>query len=310
MTRVQQLNAAVDRVKAEHDKWQKDPEQTTAPSRAMLDSMMDMFECFHAGPCPVSHLRLHNAAVAFSVKFTEWDTEATGGDPQPKFWTALRELFGCRDRLKVSPPGPMRSCKSLREQKMSDPQIAFDVYGFRTSDGTTYDPESERYAGPLLTESGQLDPQKLEAEIEKPWSVIPKDWVSPRTRKALEEVGYYDESPACGKVEKTPEEYREQALKLLTGGGTVRQIADVCKMTAAEVEALADENDIPLPDFSAADDPVDPDKEREAILQAHAEGIKPDQIVNRLRGKGMNRVNLGRVKAVLQSAPATAVATK
>lgn len=309
MTRVQQLNAAVDRVRTEHDKWQKDPEQTTAPSRAMLDSMVDMFECFHAGPCPQSHLRLHNAVVAFSLKYSEWDDEATG-DPRPGFWSALRELFSNRDRLKVSPPGPMRSCKSLREQKMTDSQIAFDVYGFRTSDGTTFDPESDRYAGPLLTESGQLDPQKLEDEIEKPWSVIPKDWISPRTRKELEEVGYYDESPACGKVEKTPEEYREQALKMLTGGGTVRQIADVCKMTAAEVEALADENGIPLPDFSAADEPVDPEKEREAILKAHAEGVKPDQIVNRLRGQGMNRVNLGRVKAVIQSAATPAVAPK
>lgn len=308
MTRVQQLNGAVDRLRMEHDLWQKDPEQGTNPSHGMVEAIRDMMEAFHAGPCPMSHLKLNNAAMAFSLKVEEWEEEANG-DPRPGYWNALRELFAARERLNVKPPGSLPTCKALRhDRKMTDSQICMDYYGFRTSDGKTFDPESERYAGPLLNAYGQIDNELLEKEIEQPWSVIPKDWINPRARKELEEAGYFDKSPACGKVPATPEENKDRAIKMLTGGGTVTQIADVCKMTTAEVEALADAEGLPLPDFSAADEPVDAEKERLAIVEASSSGLKPDQIVNKLRAAGMKRVNLGRVKAVLNAS--SAVATK
>jgi len=168
MTRVQQLNGAVDRLKMEHDRWQKDPEESTNPSHGMVEAIRDMLEAFHAGPCPTSHLKLHNAAMNFSLKVEEWEEDASG-DPRPGYWTAMRELFAARERLNVKPQGSLPTCKALRhDRKMTDSQICLEFYGFRTSDGKTFDPDSDRYSGPLLNSYGQIDNDLLEKEIETP----------------------------------------------------------------------------------------------------------------------------------------------
>lgn len=312
MTRVAQLNAAVDQVIAAHNRWAHDPQGTSTPSVEMERAIEDMWDVFQAGQCPQSHLPLNNAVAKMYSRFTQWqdgNEAAADRSPTDRFWGPLREVFELRSKLEVKPPSPFRPIAVLKADGATDEQIATCFYGFRSSDGVTYDEHGGSFAGPLLNSHGQIDYEKFAPELEKPHSVIPAEWVHPRERKKLEAVGYFDTTPAVqmGKPVMTPEQQEAKALDLLNNGGLLQQVAHCTGLTEDAITALCDRENIPVPVLNPMAEETSPEARTAAILGLIAEGKNDGQIVGMLRKQGMDGVNLGLVKLVRQKqlTPAT-----
>ena len=307
MTRVQQLNEAVDRLSQAQRKWANDAKSDNNPPGYMCEAIEETLTIFDAGPCPVSHIPLSNAVAQFREAFDGWEENSsewvTKGEPSPQWFRRLTAIFDARKVLDVT-VGPPKSVATAREHGASDEQIAKVLYGFLTSDGVTYDPDGNRYAGPLLTPNGHVDSDKLAKEAKEPGSVVPAGWINPRDREELRKAGHFDtmqaaEIPGAKPVDQ--EAGKGIALKLLRDGGTLPQIQQLSGLSATQIEAIADEFDIPMP-FDGDDENKETDDAlNAAILEELAKDTKPNQIVNKLRGRFGSRINLGVVNAVKKS---------
>ncbi len=319
MTRVEQINGAVDALKEAEQVWVKDPQSGPIPSPSLCNAITGLWKVMEAGPCPPSHVALNNAASVLKRRYDEWDsqeevdtsvTDGRGGyGPRPRMWEAMSNVFDLRRRLVISPPAPLATIETLRKNGSSDDQIARYTYGFRTTDGVTHDENGTRYAGPLLLPNGQIDVMKFEQEAAQPRSVVPIDWVHPRVKANLTAAGYYDQSPAVniGPKVKTVEERTEQARLMLTTGGLLQQTASCTGFSIEDLTEMCDREGIPLPLLNPAAVETPKDDLETAIVELAAKGTQDHKIVEELRKRGMSGVNLGKVKQVkLRMTPATA----
>ena len=97
-------------------------------------------------------------------EFTTGMAMKANGEPQDRFWTALRELMHerrvCGDLVLRRP----ESVATLRRQKVSDFQIAQHIYG-------------RRGKGPFIDADGRIRHDLIDQEEKEPGSVVPADWV-------------------------------------------------------------------------------------------------------------------------------------
>lgn len=309
MTRVEQLNQTVDKLRQAHDVWLDDKNAGTAPSDGLCDAIEFTQEVFQRGVCPPSHVGLNNAVVELNRRYDDWLHE--GNDtPGEGFWVSMRQVFDIRQKMAklATPPEQIAPIATLRKQGSTDRQIAFYIYGWPSRNGKDYDPASDNRVGPFLTQFGGIDYDKLEEEAAKPGAVVPRDWINPQDRKRMEEAGVYDTSPAVqiGPVEKTREEREAQAVQLATEGGTLPQIMHVCDLTETEVVNLCEAAGIPAPTTNGfASVPTSQDDLDSAIQELIDKGVKDNDIVSQLRQRGMTAANMGRVKGVRNRQAAT-----
>lgn len=302
MRRVEQLNQAVDRLRSECKRWEGDKAASDDLPKYVCEEIERCHRVFHAGPCPTSHIDLSNAVTQLEDAYSGWndlEDRWTGQDNKPSsaFFTRLRAVFEQRDRLNMELPGALKSVAQCVADGATKDQIARHIYGFRTSDGKTYDSEGSTYAGPLL-KNGQIDNTAFESELRQQYSAVPKDWINPRLRADLEKVGYFDEIPAVitEPVERSRPEREGQALKLLREGGTLPQILTVTGLTQDEVAQLADQHELTMPALD--DTPKGTTEEMEAaVIELLATGAKPHVIVNTLRPR-FPQLNVGVVNAL------------
>jgi len=307
VTRVEQLNAAVDQLRLAHDRWIGDRNIGVAPSDPLCDEIERVQEVYQAGICPTSHILINNAVAALYLKYQEWN-QGDSDTPRDAFWESMRKVFDLRQRLvdHAIPPQRIAPIKTLRNtDKATDRQICFYIYGCWSKDGLTYDPEGDRRIGPFINSNGGIDYAKLEAEAEKPGSVVPVDWINPAERHRMEGAGVFDTTPAVqiGPVERSREEREADAVRLVEEGGTLTQVARVCSLTEAEVLDLCDSKEIPRPISGPSTGPTSPEDLDAAISSLIAEGKKDNDIVNILRQRGMSAANMGRVKSVRNRQP-------
>ena len=297
MTRVEQLNAAVDRVRGFHDAWSKDAQSGPIPGEGLVSAVYGMVDVFEAGPCPPSHVPLNNAVSALNLAQVEWQDGEYGADggPPPRYYRAMGEVFDLRNRLNAITPRRPPTIALLRgpQNGATDQQIARHIYGYLNAEG--------QHEGPLLDARGNVDWEKFEREAAEPGSVVPMDWINPRDRSALEAIGYYDKTPAVKMEADQPsrEDQEARAIDLLRQGAFVTQVANVTGLTVAEVSALAAANAVPVesqsfaPSVSLSDTDLD-----SAINGLLIQGVKPHDVVSQLKARGWDQANLGRVNAV------------
>lgn len=309
MTRVEQLNQTIDKLRQAHDAWLDDRNAGTAPSNSMCDAIEYAQEVFQRGVCPPSHVALNNAVVELHRRYDDWLHENVD-TPNEGFWGAMRQVFELRQKLAklATPPEQIAPIAVLRKQGSTDKQIAFYIYGWPSRNGKDYDPTSDNRVGPFLTEFGGINYDQLEAEAANPGTVVPRNWINPQDRKRLEDAGFYDQSPAVqiGPVERSREEREAQAVQLATEGGTLPQIMHVCDLTEEEVIGLCDAAGIPAPTTNGfASIPTSQDDLDSAIQELIDKGVKDNDIVSQLRQRGMKDANMGRVKGVRNRQAAT-----
>lgn len=297
MTRVEQLNEAVDRVRGFHDAWSKDAQSGPIPGEGLVSAVYTMVDIFEAGPCPPSHVLLNNAVSALNLAQVEWQDGEYGADggPPSRYYRAMGEVFDLRNRLNAIPPRRPASIAQLRgpQNGATDQQIARHIYGYLNAEG--------QHEGPLLDSRGNVDWEKYEKEAAEPGSVVPMDWVNPRDRAALEAIGYYDTTPAVslGAAQPSRGEQEARAVELLRQGAFVTQVANVTGLTVAEVSALASSHAVPVEPQTSTSSPARPDTEVDsAITELLDKGVKPHDVVSQLKAKGIDQANLGRVNAV------------
>lgn len=309
MTRVEQLNKAVDDMRDARDQWLENPNDGQAPTEPLCQSIIRTHEVFQRSMCPVSHIEVNNAVAVLHREFVDW-YYGSEDIPPPAFWTAFNAVLDKRKKIDDMSriPDQIPPIKTLREQKSSDRQIAMYIYGFLSKDGKTYSPDGTRRAGPFLDGRENINYDLLEQEAATPGSVVPRNWINPQQEARLRAAGVYDTTPAAimGDEEQPREDRVAKAIELAQTGGTLPQIANVCKFTEREVEQVLAENDIPLPAVGMVPSVTSADTINAAISDLVAQGKRDSDIVNILRKQGME-CNLGRVKQVRSS---SAFATK
>lgn len=310
MTRVEQINEHVDNLKEARQRWMDDSQGSDIPSTAMTDAIEALNFTLTNGVCPFSHIALNNAAILLMQRYMLWmgglAVDSKTGAPLQVFWDAMNDLMAARERLNIAAPAPLMSVKACRAQGLTDIQIVNHVYGFASSDGSAYDPAGQGYAGPFLTRGGMIDSDKLERECADQYSVVPKDWVHPSRRARLEAAGLLDNTPAIqmGPKERSREEREAQAIEMMRGGGLMHQTVQVTGLDQTTLTDICDKNEIPLPFQDPQSVQTSSADVEAAISLLIGEGLKDNDIVHKLRQRGMDAVNLGRVKMVRQKSPA------
>jgi hypothetical protein len=314
VTRVEQLNQVVDEFQQSHDRWLDNRNAGVAPDDPLCDAIERLQTVFDAGVCPVSHIDMNNAVMELQLEYGKWQN-SRDDEPRPAFWEAVRRVFDCRKRIAdaAKEPDQIAPIKRLREQGLSDKQIAYYVYGWQTRDGKTYDANGDKRCGPFVTASGGIEYTLMEQEQEKPGSVLKPNtelpyWVHPSEAARMVMSGRFDTAPAIqiGPVERTREEREAEAVKLITDGGTMAQVCRVCGLTESEVAALCNQHSLALPMAGFAS--LQPSQEDldSAIRELLEQGKQDNEIVNTLRQRGMSGANKGRVAAVRQRPAVTA----
>ena len=152
------------------------------------------------------------------------------GEPTSHFWTTLRALIHERSVAIEMVLRRPESVATLRRQKVSDFQIANQIYGHRGE-------------GPFL-EEGRIRFDLLDKEEKDPGSVVPADWVHPteRERFAAAHIDLEKTAQPTGATSKRP----PTVEGLLRDNLSVKEICLACGVTPKTVRAIAETLDIPI----------------------------------------------------------------
>jgi len=232
------------------------PPEPILPSRVEIWIEQAAATCLNA-PALLNGLR--SAVEKLLIEFRRYNTRAAGafqadGGPGSAFWTAAKATKLIRIELETPKPATRDSVRTLREQGVSNQQIAFSIYGFREK-------------GPFVFEDGSIDERLLDKEAASPGSVIPRDWVSDWERDVCKAAQQKMSAtlPIYDRVEKamtTRYEDPDTVETLLKKGAFVQQIMKAKHVTRSQVLAIAREIGIEPVDgpgyAPSADDDDDP----------------------------------------------------
>lgn len=99
------------------------------------------------------------------------------GEPTASFWSAMNHVFKTRMKEDGFVFAKLETVKQLREQGVSNQQIATCIYGTRLDNGD--------YDGLFVTRHGVIKTDLLDQEAANPGSVVPPDYVCPYDQKRL-----------------------------------------------------------------------------------------------------------------------------
>jgi hypothetical protein len=165
---------AVDRLLGAYDNWSKDVSDFKIQPDSELDDYLNVLEgVIDNGHIPQSCFELTQEVRKLLVayrRYEEGEWKAGSLEPTERFYHCVAQVQ--QARLGAVPPESttLESVKQLREQKVSDQQIA-RIHGTR-------DPESGLWSGPFF-KRGVPQSKLIDSEAEHPTSVLPDGWVHP-----------------------------------------------------------------------------------------------------------------------------------
>lgn len=180
--RRQDILNAVDHLLRVHDDWENDPKAPDTVSEAMEKALLVAFEVCEHGDIPSSCRQLCTVAIP-RLRF-EWEEFASGdkrrhnGTPMASFWASFKGVVSARKEAVPFIPRKPEPAKYLHENGVPFTQIARQILGYVRPDGTFRKEDC-----PFLREDGSVDMNLLQQEIDKPNSVLPKDWIHPLERE-------------------------------------------------------------------------------------------------------------------------------
>lgn len=294
--RENEILQAVDRFLKEHNEWASSTDRET-PDEDYWDAYDEMIRVVDEGDTPRS-LRQLVAGVGTldreRIKFDHSQEDADDQMPHAEFWAAREDLAHVRTtqaRDDIALLKPLETIQELREQKVTDSQIA-KIYG-------------------LFMANGEPASHLIQREIDKPGSVIDAKWVDPRVREIRAEreakeresdedarEGLSARRRRAEQEEKpcpeTPHELWEQKV-------SVAQSAKMLKMTETKVAELfkrfAKEREDMLAGKGAPKNraPAEPESSDEGADDADSEAVSDEKIqeIAELAREGMKPKEIG-----------------
>lgn len=267
--RREQILGAVDRMFECHTKWCDDDEAPDLPTELLADAIDKAIVVCGRGDIPADCRRLTAAMGAFATRWSLYKTgdETDGRDgPTRDCWRAFEEVMSQRKGAVVRPPRVYESVKQLRDQGVSDAQIAL-IYKGLFHDG-----------------HGRIQSDLIDQEFAKPGSVVPKDWVHPdELARVAEETAALDgQIAALRKLGEATVVDKASVEELLKEGAYPEQVARVKGLTIDDVLEIARRNEITpneMPNLTGTRGPYDPEltPERAMTAQHPVPRIEPEQ---------------------------------
>lgn len=225
--RSEQLRAAVKEFMRVHQEW-VDADDRPNPDESYADAIDAMFAVFEAGEIPADCRQLTARVLLLQRLWDAYLDQRESGIrryPENEFWEAREALEKALTNVAVRPTfKPLETIQQLREQKVSDRQIA-SIYGF-------------------LGENGEPQPHMVQQEIDNPGTHIGPDWVDPRVRAWEAEQAAINshadnlvaKHQAAARAAQNPQA-PESLLDLWEQGVTAKQAAKILDKFVDEVEA-------------------------------------------------------------------------
>ena len=234
--RVSEFVCAVDQMIRAHDAWSSDEQQpSNIPPQSLLDACETLFGVAHKASVAGRERKLLASAEKFEVvchEFTGGMAMKRNGEPQDRFYTALRELMHERNVLGDLVVRRPESVATLRRQKVSDFQIAQHIYG-------------RRGKGPFIDADGRIMHELIDKEEKEPGSVVPADWIPEAEIERLRDqhIAIGEAAQPNGRTTKG----RPTVEGMLREGADIMEICAACGVTEKQVKAIAKALDIEIP---------------------------------------------------------------
>jgi len=223
------LDAATNLI-AVHDDWANNTGSEIPPTAALEEAAETFIDVCEAGDIPGRCRELIAHACAFAGRWRNYTTGGwlPNGMPKPEVWTALanvRHALKGAQEYEAKEPEPVRL---LREQKVTDHQIAYHIWGHRGQ-------------GPFVKPNGSPDTKKLDEESAKPGTHT-KNWVHPEQQERMQVVSADALNKLRAAAASRPGRRVEEPAtieQLIDDGCNVEQIAQLKRVTPEEVRRVA-----------------------------------------------------------------------
>lgn len=169
-TRLDELNQSLDHWERTHLEWVESVNRPN-PDATYWDGVVNLIDVFRNGDMPESMRAISECVEDLYEELDDYDHRENIDKvmPDESYWEATQALLDTRRQQQIAArPKRLESIKELNDQKVPLWQIA-KIYGF---------------IDPL---NGEPDTQRVQQELDKPGSVITKDWVHPDERKRRDE---------------------------------------------------------------------------------------------------------------------------
>lgn len=269
MSRKSDILAAVDRLKRAHDDWESDDQSPLQPTAELERVINGTIKTCESGDVPYECRELVRAVDLMGAEWRKYESGQRTKDyrPLPAFWESLRGVWKARAGTHRPKPRRPEPVIVLISQKVSYQQIAQRIYGW-------FNPETERFEGPLVDDRGNPDIELIHREAAAPGSVVPKDWIHPSEAERIAEESAEAEASLepSERHESAPAEDPATIEEMLREGAYPEQIARVKGISVNQVLAVAEQHGITparMPNLAAMRAPQEPEltPEQDAALQ-------------------------------------------
>lgn len=241
-TRKEQILKAVDDVLSEYVLWMGDDALQHIPVGHRLDAAIGSVEAMcGSGDVPTDCRQLVDCVARLGVEYQKYhDGEFVPRTKSPtqRFHAAVEAVTKSRAGADAPPPRRMESVRELRRQNLSDSQIATCFARWNDAAGM--------YVGPFHDSKGRVLHADIQAEFDKPGTLIPADWTHPneRAEREIAEQNYADNFTRLQKLrdESVPEAKswsEADVVAYLREGAFVHQVVHVYGITQQEVVEIA-----------------------------------------------------------------------
>jgi len=304
---------AIDSLLAEYENWLNDPTAKYIEEGGALDDAIFLATTMcDAGEIPSRCRQLIDAMGRVQVEYEMYQ----GGDfdphttaPLPKFHAAMKAVLHARQGAESPQRRAVESIAAYDKQKLTDEQIA-RIFAHRKDDGTL--------VGPFHGSGNRVLNEKLQAERDKPGSIITANWVHP-SDEADERQNSMESTKRLDRVAKRSEAASEakwddsDVAKYLREGAFPQQAVKRYGISLQHVLAIAKQHaidvDMPLtPSAIAASEKspkpgnkINQDIESR-VLDLAAAGKLPGEIAGLLSAETRTRITVQRVTGIITRA--------
>lgn len=241
-TRKEQILAAVDDVLSEYVLWMAEDKLDYIPVGHRLDAAIGSAEAMcGSGDVPTDCRRLVDCVARLDVEYQKYhDGEflPRTKSPTPRFHAAVEAVVKSRAGAVFQPPRRMESVREFRRQNATDSQIATGHARWNEAAGM--------WVGPFHDSMGRVLHADIQAEFDKPGTLIPADWIHPN-EMADREAAEKNYSEHYTRLQKLRDESVPDAkawseadvAEYLRQGAFVHQVVHVYGITQQEVVEIA-----------------------------------------------------------------------